>query len=304
MLLRANLESANCAYHLHRVCQTIKGSLCLEALLLFIAIDENAIREAESDGEEFYSLIVQTAARYNTVKVLEFVLNHHPKYALEFSFCDCNLLHIALRDDKIDIVDAKVKLLTSKYPILLQMNDSYGLTPFHEYLLENGDLKMRIVFILVAVDKQIVVQSGLELSDNHVPDEDDEDDEEHLNNYLSLPLHMVLKTDIDIDPSPVSEKADISRLLIRLYPEGTSVKNIHDKYPYNYAIVNVMNSYFIRFLLRGNPNYHLLHDLNYSERRLTMSLAFRAVSRNMTVTVWANLRFENKDLLKKVISFL
>jgi hypothetical protein len=302
MLLRENPESANFGYHLHRICQHVKGSLCLEALSLFMAL---FIREGES-VENFFSLIVQTAARHYTVEVLEFILNHHPKCALELSFCDRNLLHLTLKDDKngIDSVEAKVKLLTSKYPILLQMNDNYGLTPFHKYLLENRDLKMKIMSILIAVDEQIVAQSGFKLSDDHVANEDDEDENQLYNNYLSLPLHLVLKTDIDIDPSPVSEKADIIRLLIKLYPEGTNGKDIHDKYPYNYAIENVMISYFIRLLLRGNPKYDLLHNLNYAERRLAMFLAFRAVSRNVTVTIRANLRFENKDLSKKVISFL
>mmetsp|Transcript_9162 Transcript_9162/g.9024 ORF Transcript_9162/g.9024 Transcript_9162/m.9024 type:complete len:569 (+) Transcript_9162:2-1708(+) len=307
MLLKANPESANYGYHLHEICQHIKGSLCLEALSLFIALDENAIREAESEVNDEGLLLIQTAARHNTVEVLEFILNHHPESALELVHpSDSNLLHLALKNNEsgIDILEAKVKFLTSKYPILLQMNDSYGLTPFHEYLLEYRDLKMEMVSILIAVEKQIVAQSGFELSDDRAADVVDEDDNQNFNNYLSLPLHLVLKTDIDIDPSPVSEKADIIRLLIRLYPEGTSVKNIHDKYPYDYAIENKMNSYFIRILLRGNPNDHLLHDLNYAERRLAMFLAFRAVSRNMIVTIWANLRFENKDLLKKIISFL
>lgn len=301
MLLKANPEAAECMYIslLNEICEHLKGNLCLKVLSLFIAINEDAIIEAEEDDCGLLS--VHTAARYNTVEVIEFLLNEYPGSETILKYNDKNLLHFALEDDEneINIVDAKVKFLTTKYPSLLQMYDDGGLTPFLDYL--SCGPKIKIISTLIAADDQVVIQRGRENSGN----------DNELNNLLDLPLHMLLKSPYATASelpliSPVSEWADILRILIGLYPGAVSVKNIFEKYPYDYAVEKKFSPYFIRILLRGDPsiNSTLLYDLNYAERRLAMFLAFGAVSRNIEITIWASLRFENKDLLKKVISFL
>lgn len=299
MLLKANPEAAKCSHRLllHETCEHIKGDLCLQALSLFIAIEKDAIMDAEEDYNE-YALPVHAAAACNTVEVLEFLLNEYPESALASNDND-NLLHFAIKDKSNG--EAKVKLLTTAYPKLLRMHNEWGLTPLLDHLFENRNPNMRIFTSMIAADDTIVMQGGY-LSGRVGLDEIVE-----WNNHLSLPLHVIVNL-YNLTPilSAVSETADIIRLLISLYPEAISVKNCHEKHPYDYAVEKKLNPYFIRILLRGDPtiNSPLLYDLNYKERRLAMFLAFSAVTRTMKVSIWASLRYENKDLLKKVISFL
>jgi hypothetical protein len=180
------------------------------------------------------------------------------------------------------------------------MYNDWGATPLLNYFAYNMNPERRIISALIAADDEIVMQGGCVAT----IDGGLEDDHE-LNYHLNLPLHMVVKTS-PLLLSPVSERADIIRYFIDLYPEAISVKNAHDKYPYDYAVEIKLNPYFIRILLRGDPtiNPTLLYDLNYAERRLAIFISFGAVTRNTKASIWASLRFENKDLLKKVISFL
>jgi hypothetical protein len=46
------------------------------------------------------------------------------------------------------------------------------------------------------------------------------------------------------------------------------------------------------------------HNLNFAARRDGMFLAFRALSTNVNPTIWAKIRYEDKDLLAHVISYL
>ena len=59
-------------------------------------------------------------------------------------------------------------------------------------------------------------------------------------------------------------------------------------------------------LLRATPDLDPaeLHRLNWAERRMAMFLAFRAVTTDITPLLMARLRFENKDLVKHIVSFL
>jgi hypothetical protein len=303
MLLKANPEAAKEEFLLHEICEHIKGDFCIKILSLFIAIDKDAIQNADVCPAD-HQLPIHYAAECNSLEVLEFLLSEYPESALKLSHNDRNLLYIALQDtdNEIDVIEAKVKLLVSKYPILLRMHCQWGLTPLQSYLLLHDNLSMKVVS-LIAVDKDVVAQGASEcsrnLGDNYY---------ESLNHHLSLPLHLIMKSsDLLFPLSPaVSETADIIRHLINIYPEAISVKNAHEKCPYDYAVEKKLDPYFIRILLRGDPtiNPTLLYDLNYAERRLAMFVSFRAVTRNTKVSIWANLRFENKDLLKKVISFL
>jgi hypothetical protein len=292
MLLKANPEAANCSHEplLHEICEHIKGDLCLQVLSLFIAINEDAIIYAEEDENVGY-LPVQYAAAYNTIEVLEFVWNEFPVSPL--CHHDNTLLHLAVNDteNEIDTVEAKIKFLTTENPAMLKMYNDWGATPLLNYCDNNEDPKMRIISALIAADDEIIMQGGCIASE--------------LNYHFNLPLHLVVRSS-PLLLSPLSETADIMRYFIDLYPEAISVKNAHQKYSYDYAVEKEMNPYFIRILLKSDPtiNPTLLYNLNYAERRLAMFISFGAVSKNTKVSIWASLRFENKDLLKKVISFL
>jgi hypothetical protein len=187
--------------------------------------------------------------------VLEFVLNAYPGSEAELGDYDCNLLHYAVKDDDY----AKVKFLTTEYPYLIQEYNHWGLTPLLHYLSDNENPKKRIISALIATDGMVVRQAGgvCEISD-YV----------EMNNHLSLPLHLIVDSSNPL-LSPISEMADILRYFIDIYPDAKNIKNIHEKYPYNYAVEKKLNSYFVRILLHGDPSINptLLYDLNYAERR-------------------------------------
>ena len=76
--------------------------------------------------------------------------------------------------------------------------------------------------------------------------------------------------------------------------------------PYQLAVDMSLPPYYLRLLLCAAPNLNPaeLHRLNYAERRMAMFMAFRAVTTGVTPLLLARLRFENKDLVKHVVSFL
>jgi hypothetical protein len=239
---------------------------------------------------------VQAAAAMNTVRVMNLLMTEFPDSASGIYLSRNNLLHIALNDTKnaIDTVEAKVSFLTTKFPNMLKQFNGWGVSPFLEHMKYP---RMSLVRILIAADKEVVMCKGV---DNNYDLSDDADE----NSHLDSPLHVLVKFMDSPELSPVSERADIFRLLINLYPGALSIRNYFDKYPYDYAVEKKLDPYFIRVLLRDKTiNSALLYQLNYVERRLAMFLAFVAVSKN-SKNIWALLLHHNLDTLKSVISFL
>jgi hypothetical protein len=123
-----------------------------------------------------------------------------------------------------------------------------------------------------------------------------------------LPLHWMANNGYILQRTPlISPLADAFRLLLRLYPEAVSVKagrSYYKKTPYHLAVDKGFSAYYLRLLLRAAP--HLdpaeLYRLNWEERRVAMFLAYAALS--ATPPLLARLRYENKDLVKLVVSFL
>jgi hypothetical protein len=235
--------------------------------------------------------------------VLAFLLKQDPNAASYLCNKGKNLLHLAVndRDNEDDVFEAKVGFLSINHPMLLGQYNKKGLIPLHYYLCTINFPTTNIVVSSLMGNQQSIMQAGATGTEN------DADGDDEMNNHGSLPLHMLVKTRNSLpQSSPVSEIANVLRLLISRHPGAISVMNIHDKYPYNYAVEKNLNPYFIRILLRGDPalNPILLRNLNYTERRLAMFLAFVAVIRSTKVSIWASLQFDNKDLLKRVISFL
>ena len=98
-------------------------------------------------------------------------------------------------------------------------------------------------------------------------------------------------------------------MLLRWYPEAAGIKAGSGAYkttPYQLAFFHSIDPYYLRLLLRAAPDLHSaeLHKMNYAPRRMAMFMAFRAVTTQPTPLLMARLRFENKDLMKHVVSFL
>jgi hypothetical protein len=119
-----------------------------------------------------------------------------------------------------------------------------------------------------------------------------------------LPLHLFIKRFAYIEA--VSDRGDTFRLLLQLYPAAAGIKDDHSQSPYDIAVSKNWDLCFIRLLLRADPTIDPLRRqiLNYTARRQGMFLAFRALSSNIEPIIWAKLRFEDIDLLSRVISYL
>ena len=136
------------------------------------------------------------------------------------------------------------------------------------------------------------------------------DDSYWENGYL--PLHKFIRYQcfsLDLDSHATSEAADIFRWLLRLYPEAAGIEGglgALKATPYQLAVCCEMPDYYRRLLLRAAPTLHPaeLHRLNYNERRMAMFLAFRATTASTQAPLLARLRGENRDLVKRVVSFL
>jgi hypothetical protein len=119
-----------------------------------------------------------------------------------------------------------------------------------------------------------------------------------------LPLHFLIQ---HYPPRlEVSDAGDCFRLFLRLYPASAGVKDGHSKSPYDLAISNNLGVYFIRLLLAADPTIDPVkrRNLNFDARRNGMFLAFRALSANAKATIWAKIRYESRDLLERIISYL
>ena len=108
------------------------------------------------------------------------------------------------------------------------------------------------------------------------------------------------------DDSLNSKAVDCFRLLLRWHPEAASTEDGVGTTPYQLAVDINLPPYYLRLLLRAAPNLNPteLHRLNYAERRMAMFLAFKAVTSRLKPLLLKRLCFENKDLVKHVVSFL
>jgi hypothetical protein len=135
-------------------------------------------------------------------------------------------------------------------------------------------------------------------------------DANHLH-YGYLPLHVLINSfwRFPSDFNPASETVDMFRWLLQLHPEAAGIKGgggANRKSTYRQAVDESYPSYYLRLLLRATPtlNPARLHRLNYKERRMTMFLAFKAISGTLQAPLLVRLRGESKDLVQRVVSFL
>jgi hypothetical protein len=286
VLLNANPEVADYdnSNIFHEACCHLRGQLGIAVLTFFLTKNGDGIRSLSTDG----NLPIHYAASYSTVDMLIFLHKAYPEsISILVPNDKFNLLHFAI-DKEVDII-AKLEYLCEQCPQLTHMKDNYGETPLHAFLyLCHNKLDLKVVKVFCDADETVV-------RDKCTPSDIDFD---------SIPLHLLIS--YRSLPSEVSDEADCFRLFLRLYSSSAGIKNGHLKSPYDLAVTKNLNHYFLRLLLASDPTIDpvKLKDLNFEARREGMFLAFRALSSTVKPTIWAKLRYENVNLLARVLSYL
>ena len=122
---------------------------------------------------------------------------------------------------------------------------------------------------------------------------------------LRTPLHVFVLH--QFVPDPMCVAANVLRMLLRHHPAAAGTEDRAGMTPYDLAAMGRSNSpWLLRLLLRACPalDPDELHRLNYAERRMALFLSERAITATTKPTIFARLRFENKDIVKKIVSFL
>jgi hypothetical protein len=103
----------------------------------------------------------------------------------------------------------------------------------------------------------------------------------------------------------MSVEADYFRYLLNLYPATAGIEDSREESPYDIAVRENIDAYFLRLLLNADPaiNPAKRHDLNYAARREAIFLAFRALSSDQQPPIWAKLRYEKFELLSTLLLF-
>jgi hypothetical protein len=202
----------------------------------------------------------------------------------------CNLLHFATQEE-VDKI-AKLEYLRDQCPQLIHMKDHEGDTPLHDFLRScYNKVDLETVKVLCDGDESVVRDKCTPSGINR-------------RSFDSLPLHLLI--DYRSLVSELSVEADCFRFFLRLYPSSVGIQNRRSKSPYDLAVEKHLKQYFIRLLLVNDPTIDPVErkDLNFEARREGMFLAFRALSTTPEPTIWAQLRYENVNLLARVMSYL
>ena len=281
---------------LHEACSTAMPSkLCIDIIKLVLTVHKNAVREPSLDGW----LPIYYAAKFANVEVVEFLLGVYPEAASLMTSDGRSLFYLAFGDNDSSGAVSKIRYLASRYPALVQQRDDDGELPVHRATMSH-----RYGAMLALYDAGGVEQFTTPIA--HPTDA-----MHYENGYL--PLHLFISPrplSAPLRCNPVSELADVFRLLLRLYPEAAGIEGgvgaAFKKTPYQMAVDYKLSDYFLRLMLRAAPtlNPPELHRLNYEERRMAMFLAFKAIAATTDAPLVARLRGENKDLVQRVVSFL
>jgi hypothetical protein len=289
VLLNANPEAAkhNNSTIFHEACSYVTGQLGIAVLTFFLTKNVDGFRSLSIDG----SLPIHHAAGYATVDMLIFLHQAYPESLSILNPDKCNLLHLAI-DEENDRI-AKLEYLCYQCPQLIHKKDDEGVTPLHDFLRScHNKVDFKAVKFLCDADETVV-------RDKCTPSFKEEED-----NFDCLPLHLLIYYRSVV--SDLSDEADCFRLFLRLHPSSAGMKDRRLKSPYDLAVEKNLKPYFIRLLLANDPTIDPVKrkDLNFEARREGMFLAFRALSTTLEPTIWAQLRYENVNLLARVISYL
>jgi hypothetical protein len=291
----------------------MSSSLSIAVIQRLLAIQPNVVKEVFNGR-----LPIHNAVKSRDLVVMEFLLDLYPESAKVITgdelfpdFGSDNLLHLAVKSHD---GFKKVTHLVSRYPELLYQRNGSGKTPLHLALGNHAD---------ISTAKLLCEIGGSELVRAPVI---------HPTKQTGwLPLHVMIDRIDSFDASPYHVVIELFRMILQLYPEaagiavvvagskrflysdsepeeeGIAVVEAGDlKTPYQLAVDRKLSPYFLRLLLRAAPDLDPaeLHRLNWTERRMAMFMAFRAITTKPTPLLLARLRFENKDLVKHVVSFL
>ena len=301
-LLKANPEAAK--YRNSTGCNllhvaaynSLPFTLCIDVMKRILAIHKVAMREIDEDGW----LPIHFVACRKTVEVMEFLLGLYPESASIITTDEsCNHLHLTVRDteNSTSVFEAKVRFLCTRYPQMILQKDCLGKTPLHDVMISKS---ISTVYFLCEIGGKEQFKEPIAHPSQA----------SYWRNGW-LPLHLFIHNlKVSLSESLISEEADCFRMLLRCYPEAVGIMGgvgaRHNKTPYQLAVDKKLPPYYLRLLLRAAPNLNPaeLHRLNYEERRMAIFLAFSAVTSDVQTLLLARLRFEKKDLVKHVISFL
>jgi ankyrin repeat protein len=303
MLLKANPEAANHRDSrndtlLHLMClNSLPSKLCIDIMKLVLALHKDAVQERSSLGW----LPVHCAAEFCDLEVLEFLLGLNPESATSLTSEGSNLLVFAVDDADISSATRKVPYLCSRYPEMVLQRSKWGDIPIH-FAVFSANFKILPALYEAGGIEQFKTPIAHPTNATYPH-----------NGYL--PLHLFIRKQFPNDndgrmPLPLSEEADMLRWLLHLYPEAAGIEGGvgagNKKTPYQLAVDRKLPDYYRRLLLRAAPtlNPAELHRLNYAERRMAMFLAFKALSSTLKAPLFARLRGESKDLVRRVVSFL
>jgi ankyrin repeat protein len=290
-LLKANpaVTNYNNSDILHEACWNLRGELGVSVLTLLLAKDSAAVKTVRNG-----CLPVHQAANHSGLDVLKYLIKAYPESISMLKGDGENLLHAVVNDRFSDVPDVKAKIqyLCEQCPALMHMKDNNGRTPLHD-LLADERYNYECAKILCDID-ETVVKEKCTPSDTT------------LDYSGQLPLQSFLSC-FDPQISDVSDDAECVRLLLRLYLEGAGIKDDHSVSAYDMAVSNdVCSIQLQRWMLSADPTIDPVRrrNLNFEARRDGMFLAFRALSSHVEPTIWAKIRFRDKDLLKRVITYL
>jgi len=291
--LAARRNLSNACTLAHCFCSNsgrIPAQECIDILKLLLAANKDAF--GESVGGD---LPIHWLAQHGPVEALEYLLDACPETATKLTADSTNLLHCVVGNtgdfEANALKVAKVRLLCSRYPSMLLHRDSLGQTPLFHACRRSASNESCDDDVVVSTILALCEAGGRELVSipvvhPTVPD--------HIYSNWR-PLHAFASSWVHFleGTTPLSPWADAFRMLLRLCPEAANMAG------YN------LPTYYRRLLYRAVP--HLEPEercrLIWEDRRMAMFLAFSAFPGEKPPLL-ACLRYENKDLVKHVVSFL
>jgi hypothetical protein len=219
----------------------LRGELGISVLSFLLSKNGTGVKVV-NDGD----LPIHSAAHYSCLEVVKFL---HKAYPESISMLDAgdyerSLLYLAVCNNTNDIADmiGKVQYLCDHCPALIHLKDNDGETALHDLLNSRARSKFECVRILCDMDSTVV-------RDKCTPSDITR------SRSGQLPLHLLIQCQSLI--VEVFDEGDCFRLLLNLYPATAGVKDDHLKSPYDMAVAQRMNPYFLRFLLAADPTIDL-----------------------------------------------
>jgi ankyrin repeat protein len=267
----------------------LKGELGVAVLLLFHSRDNSGIK---SVNESEY-LPIYEAACYSSVEVLRFLHEAYPEsLTIVLTILQNSLLHAAVQysNRSRDVTDI-IQYLLERCPAMINMVNSSGLTPLH-CMLYSGFVSAGIKMFLDA--------DPAAARSKYTPS--------HTNSPFSqeLPLHIFIqRCDRFLNDTIASDLVECLRLLLRIYPGSGGIKDSKSKSSYDLAVERNLNVCFICLLLNDDLTIDPMRrrNLNFAARKEGIFLAFRALSTNLEPITWSKIRYEDKNLLARIISY-